>query len=280
VLRGAGPAGDDGDTVVTGELDELWVEFGIVPVGLEDGGLEVVEVEGPRNPVEGPEGVLQGSQEGFGVLMQDRLAVGLAGEAQDDAEDPGATLASIVAGDRCTEAEVDLSLLAGLDLDAPDAVGFGGLEGTDEAFDGLVGALEGVLGAQVLEDALGGEAGFNPAADPWRMGLAERKWPGRAGGRGGTLRIRAGGRVGGTVCRAGLVDEVAADGVAMDVQITGDLSDGPSLGVEREDCLLCLHREYIGHAGGNDSGFPGIHPPSGLSPGWYTLTRPEVVHFG
>jgi hypothetical protein len=50
--------------------------------------------------------------------------------------------------------------------------------------------------------------------------------------------------------------------------------------VEREDCLLCLHREYIGHAGGNDSGFPGIHPPSGLSPGWYTLTRPEVVHFG
>jgi hypothetical protein len=86
-----------------------------------------------------------------------------------------------------TEAEVDLSLLAGLDLDAPDAVGFGGLEGTDEAFDGLVGALEGVLGAQVLEDALGGEAGFNPAADPWRMGLAERKWPGRAGGRGGTL---------------------------------------------------------------------------------------------
>ena len=31
---------------------------------------------------------------------------------------------------------------------------------------------------QVLEDALGGEARFNPAADPWRMGLAERKWPG------------------------------------------------------------------------------------------------------
>jgi hypothetical protein len=68
VLRGAGPAGDDGDSVVTGELNELWVEFGIVPVGLEDGGLEVVEVEGLGDPVEGPEGVLQGSQEGFGIL--------------------------------------------------------------------------------------------------------------------------------------------------------------------------------------------------------------------
>jgi hypothetical protein len=108
VLRGAGPAGDDGDTVVTGELDELWVEFGIVPVGLESGRLEVVEVEGPRDPADGAEGILQGPEEGFGVLVKDRLAVGLAGEAQDDAEDPGATLASIVAGDRCTEAKVEL----------------------------------------------------------------------------------------------------------------------------------------------------------------------------
>gem|GEM_PF-6548633 len=44
-----------------------------------------------------------------------------------------------------------------------------------------------------------------------------------------------------------------------------------TLGVERGDCQLCLHREYIGHAGGTDSGFPGILSPSGLSPGWYTL---------
>jgi hypothetical protein len=44
-------------------------------------------------------------------------------------------------------------------------------------------------------------------------------------------------------------------------------------------CLLCLHREYVGHAGGYDSGFPGIHPPSGPSPWWCTLTRPEVANF-
>lgn len=63
----------------------------------------------------------------------------------------------------------------------------GVLEGADEAFDGLAGALEGELGAQVLEDAPGAETGFHPAADPGRMGFAERERPGRAGGRGGTL---------------------------------------------------------------------------------------------
>lgn len=63
----------------------------------------------------------------------------------------------------------------------------------------------------------------------------------------------------------------ATDSVVMDVQVTSDLPHQSSLGVEREDCLLFLHRESIGHADGQGSSFPGIHPPSSLSPVWHTL---------
>jgi len=48
---------------------------------------------------------------------------------------------------------------------------------------------------------------------------------------------------------------------------------GHPRGMERLDCVLVLHRESIGHAGGNDSGSPGTFPSSsGLSAG--------VVQFG
>lgn len=223
--------------------------------------MRLSRLRGQGDPAEGAEGVLQGPEEGFGILVQDRLAIGLAGEAQDDAKNPGAPLAAMDLRQWGTQTEVDLSLLAGLDLNAPDPLGFGGLEGTDEAFDGLVGTLEEEFAAQILEDALGGEAGLDLGTDPDGMRFTERKRP-----------VGAGGRVGGTVWKRRLGVEVAADGVAMDAQITGDLADRATLGMKSEDCLLCLHREYIGHAGGNDSGFPGIYPPSSLSPRWYTLT--------
>lgn len=62
----------------------------------------------------------------------------------------------------------------------------------------------------------------------------------------------------------------------MDAQLTRDVTNRASLSVECEDCLMCLHREYIGHAGGNDSGFPGTFPSSGLAPG---VVEFEGLHF-
>lgn len=73
-----------------GKVAVLGIEIGIGPFEAENGGREIVEVEVVGDAAEMSEGILDAAQEGLGVLPEDGLAVGPAGETQDDAENPGA----------------------------------------------------------------------------------------------------------------------------------------------------------------------------------------------
>ena len=85
-----------------------------------DGGLEVVEDQAPGHAAEVPEGVLQAAEEVVGGLAVDRLAVGLAGVAQDDAKDVRLAPLAVGADDRRAGAEIDLGLVAGVALHAAE----------------------------------------------------------------------------------------------------------------------------------------------------------------
>ena len=69
-------------------------------------------------------------------------------------------------------AKPGLGFLSRLNLDAPDPVRLELPEGANEAFDGLVGAVEAKLGTEILVDALGGESGINLGKDPVLVGEA------------------------------------------------------------------------------------------------------------
>ena len=45
------------------EGGEFWVEFGVVEVGLEDAGFEVIQDEGARDPAEVAQGVFEAPDE-------------------------------------------------------------------------------------------------------------------------------------------------------------------------------------------------------------------------
>ena len=62
-------------------------------------------------------------------------------------------------------AKVDLQLLAGLALHAPEWQSGGGAQLAREAFHRLLTAREGVLGDQIMEDALCGQAGHQAGLD-------------------------------------------------------------------------------------------------------------------
>ena len=58
VLRGVGASRDDGCLIVFCEGEDLGVEFWIIPVGLFDGGFEVVDTQRRRDTAEVTEGIL------------------------------------------------------------------------------------------------------------------------------------------------------------------------------------------------------------------------------
>src|SRR5487761_2115417 len=211
--------------VMFAEGADLRVDLRVEPIRLLHGRLEVVQDKAPGHPAEMPEGVLQAAEEVLGGLAVDRLAVGLAGVAQDDAEDVGLAPLAIGADDRRARAEVDLGLLARPALHASKRQVVRLLEPMDEPADAVVAAGESVVGVQILVDPLCAEpevtlplnqlsprlttAGPTAAAGlriGCRTGSRERQfWRAlalvRAGGRFGWFcralaLVRAGGRVG------------------------------------------------------------------------------------
>lgn len=136
VLRGVGLGGESDESVVLAEGGEFWVEFGVVEVGFEDPGFEVVEDEGARDAAEVAQGVFEAPDEAFGVLPGHGFGVAFARVAQGDAQEVDfATLSSEGEGGG---AVVDLGFFTGFALHTPDGflgVGMGGFEPGDEAFD-------------------------------------------------------------------------------------------------------------------------------------------------
>ena len=101
--------GDEDRAVVPGELLHLGVQLGIEPVGVLDGGLEVVDPETLRDAPERPEGVLQAPDKRLRRLAWDGLAVALTGEAQRDPQNMRPPSSPrLLLQDRRTLAEVHL----------------------------------------------------------------------------------------------------------------------------------------------------------------------------
>ena len=70
-------ARQDHRPVKPGKLGQLRVELRIIPVRLQDRGLQVVDHHGPRNPADRPERVLDAAQERLRVLAPHDLRVAL-----------------------------------------------------------------------------------------------------------------------------------------------------------------------------------------------------------
>ena len=101
--------------------------------------------------------VLDAAEEIVGGLAIDSLAVSLARVRQHDAEDMGSAALAVGCDDRGAGAEVDLGLVAGLTLEAPEGKLEHRLEAADEATDGVVAAPEAVFGREILVNALGAQ---------------------------------------------------------------------------------------------------------------------------
>src|SRR6478752_2209759 len=120
VARRVGTRWQEHGAVVLAEGADLGIELGVEPIGLLDGRLEVVEDQASGDPAEVPEGILEAAEEVVGGLAEYSLTVGLAGVAQDDAEDVGLAALAVGADDRGAAAKVDLGLVAWVALDAAE----------------------------------------------------------------------------------------------------------------------------------------------------------------
>ena len=87
--------------------------------------------------------------------MIDRLTVCLARATQHNAEHMGPTSLAIDSDNRCADAEIDLSILAGRRFESSKRQGAALLKPVDIASDAVIAAVKAILGDQVLMDPLG-----------------------------------------------------------------------------------------------------------------------------
>src|SRR5262249_50378080 len=106
-------------------------------------------------------------------LPVDRLAVALARVTQNDAEDMRAPTLAVRLHDRNAGAEIHLGFLAGRAFQAAEGQRLVLPQPLDKAPHAGVPAAKAVLADQVLEDALGRQAGGQLLQDDWPPGLAQ-----------------------------------------------------------------------------------------------------------
>ena len=166
-----GLGGKQNDPVVATERGELRVKIRVVPVGPENGGLQVVGDKGFGASPKGAEGIFQKADQGVGGLSPDRLAVGLPGMGQNDPQD--VDLPSVGSfPEPVSRSKVDLGLGPGVDFHPSKRKGCFFFETANEAFDGTVGSGESLVGDQVLENPLGGETEVALGLDLGEEGFA------------------------------------------------------------------------------------------------------------
>ena len=155
------------------ERTQLGVQLRVIPVGLLDAGLEIVQHQAARQAAEVIEGVFQTTQERVGRLPPHRLAVAPARVAQHDAKDMRSPTPAVRSHDRSAAAEIDLHLVAGRTLHAAKGQRPTAIEALDKAADAVVLGGETVVANEVLEDALRGEAGSKLGLDDRPIGLTQ-----------------------------------------------------------------------------------------------------------
>ena len=104
--------GNDGRLIVVREGEDLGVQFRIVPVGLFDGRLQIIDPQSGRNSSEVAKGVLERSEKVVSALGEEGLGVAFARVAEGDAQDVAHAGFSILAPQGLGDAEVDLSFFA------------------------------------------------------------------------------------------------------------------------------------------------------------------------
>jgi hypothetical protein len=189
VLWGPGLGRQDHRAVVAGKAQEFRVEFGVEPIGLQHGGLEVVDDGRFSHAAEAAVGVFQTAQEALRVLMPDDFAVAFAREAKGGAKHVRSAAAPIIFLDPSALTEVHLHLFARRRLHAPEGQGRRCGQGMNEAFYRVVPPGKAVLGDQILMDAFGTEALHKRCLDGGAVRLAQAA---RAGGHFGWFCLRFG----------------------------------------------------------------------------------------
>ena len=193
VLRGAWARRQGRHVVVRTEGRKFRIKFGVVDVGLEHSGLQIVEHQQLRSSAEVSPRVLDAAHEALGVLAWHRLGVALARVAQGHAQD--VNLAPLSPDLHPQRSIVDLGLLACLALHAPHPLRLPGLELGHESLHRLVAVFEAVVVNEVLPDPLRVEGQLQLALDELAIGFTPALLPSPsfclrlfgAGGRGGTL---------------------------------------------------------------------------------------------
>jgi hypothetical protein len=120
VTRSARSRGDERAAVVLAEINDLGIQFWIVPVGLDDSALGIVENDCLRHATKVPKSVFENANELLGGLSKDRFGVALSRVTQDCSKDMRAPERTVGHANLRTGAKVDLKLLAWLDLDSPE----------------------------------------------------------------------------------------------------------------------------------------------------------------
>ena len=270
VLRGIRPAGQQGATVVTTEAQQLGIEFGVTPIGVLDRRAQVVEINDLADTAEGPKSIFQAADQIFRGLLKDGFTVSLARKAQDHAQHPRPTMVPLRVDHGRASAEINLHFLAGLHLDTPHPLGCLIAQLTHETFDRLIRTTKVHFRHQVLINPLGaqpllqlrlnaclmngtmtGAASLGCQRRSHQLRTQGRAWRRTrfAGGRnrGGCWlrRSRAGGRNGGGFCRR---LEIAPHRLAVNFELAGNASPGPTLRRQLLYCVLFVHLKDIRHS--------------------------------
>ena len=116
----------------------LTVEFRIVPIGLDNGGLEVVDDEGFGRAAEVTESILDAADELFGGLPRHHFAVGFAGAAAGPCETGADVFVCHRAHDGRALAEVHLGFLTWPTFHPPERQRRAAIQSTDKPLNGLI----------------------------------------------------------------------------------------------------------------------------------------------
>ena len=130
-------------------------QFGIEPVGMRDGRLEVVDDQRLGDAAEMREGVFQAAEEVVGRLGERGFAVALAAMTEHDAKDMGLAALAVGRDDRRTAAKIDLGLFARPAFHATKRQRRRGPQTAHEPLHAVVASCEALIGREILPDPMG-----------------------------------------------------------------------------------------------------------------------------
>src|SRR5579872_4615086 len=248
VLRSRDAAGSDREAVMLRHAAVGALDLGILEAGAGDGRFEIVDDDAADDAAKELPGMDVAGDPGLDTLVEDELGIEMAAVGEDQNEGPGS--AHLAAGgiqEAARVAEVDLRLLPRGHLDPHEGLGSGRSLLADEPEHAGVAARKLILVAEDLEDRLG----LDSLAMKPQDFVAEALDPGgRAGFWIRELCLEHGVDLGQRRQLASIEPPlgsgklaILSDGLPMDAQIPGDLSDGTA-GLDKPDDLADIEHAF------------------------------------